>query len=853
MVVEKAYAKINLGLEVLNKREDSYHDLAMIMTSISLSDELYFEEIDQNKIIIDCEKMSHIVLESNLIYIAAKLIKERFEINKGVKIRVVKNIPEKAGLGGGSADAAATLRGLNTLWNLGQSLDDLAKLAIEIGSDVPFCIYNKTAKVTGRGENIEFIADVPYLNLLLVFPHFKASTKDVFNSFRIHGRNRGKLGKLISAIKTRDIDDISNNLFNDLEYSYFYKDIVKIKADLIASGAKGAVMTGSGSTVFAICLNEKDARNVQNRFSSKNRSANIMLVQTRSNLKYTWSGQARTQTKYKTLDTIKTKVYAYIPLAYQKINDEHIEIKTPINISNEITIEKINHKISEVYVNEYKEEGKLSDYLEKLVSKLDYGLRIKINESLYKGFDLFSSENYLAQIINALTSYNEDIDKLFNLYNNKVKAYRKRVVYYYESSKDNLDYLNDVPFGHVLITDLGIKKYKNPRYTKQIVRGEEIDNILEAIEEKNFYKVSENLYNSLSKFEIRNIEENSKLKVSKIRSDCFKHGASGFLLSVDGRSIICLMRYEKHLKAVRKALENFHNLRRSIITTILSTVSHQVSESKVLTEIVLPEREQIITPDFSLFEKQQEESYDYSSLDYDDYSSPFDDDLDLDDLNRVGKQVKPKVRKPLAQTPSNKDIEGILHIHSGGSLFKFYDFVDIARYFEKYFHNKQIEFEINNEKYVVGFKVNHLPHLLGIHKIDPNDESLKGIQGYEKLINGSISYKKLKNKLDQKVFNQINTRTQGSVLIFNDIYHGRDKEFICYDKDVIFKEDSYLREKVRYGITRGVARNRFHKRNVLGIGYEESSNISYFITSFLWEAQADLGKKEGYRVKIVKH
>ena len=98
MVVEKAYAKINLGLEVLNKREDSYHDLAMIMTSISLSDELYFEEIDQNKIIIDCEKMSHIVLESNLIYIAAKLIKERFEINKGVKIRVVKIYQKKLDL-----------------------------------------------------------------------------------------------------------------------------------------------------------------------------------------------------------------------------------------------------------------------------------------------------------------------------------------------------------------------------------------------------------------------------------------------------------------------------------------------------------------------------------------------------------------------------------------------------------------------------------------------------------------------------------------------------------------------------------------------------------------------------------
>src|SRR5690554_6770565 len=128
MVVERAYAKINLGLEVERKREDSFHDLAMVMTNISLSDELYFEELDKDVIKIDSEKMAHINLEDNLIYKAAKLIKDRYNIKKGVNIKVVKNIPEQAGLGGGSADAAATLRGLNKLFKIGLSLDDLAKL-----------------------------------------------------------------------------------------------------------------------------------------------------------------------------------------------------------------------------------------------------------------------------------------------------------------------------------------------------------------------------------------------------------------------------------------------------------------------------------------------------------------------------------------------------------------------------------------------------------------------------------------------------------------------------------------------------------------------------------------------------
>lgn len=847
MVVEKAYAKINLGLEVVRKREDSYHDLAMVMTSISLSDELFFQEIDKDVIIIESDAMKHIKLEDNLIYKAALTLKDRFGIKKGVKIKVIKNIPEKAGLGGGSADAAATLRGLNNLFNLNLSLDDLAKIAIEIGSDVPFCIYNKTAKVTGKGEVIEFIADVPYLSLILVFPPFKASTKDVFNSFKIHGRNKGKIDSLIEAIKSRELDDICDNIFNDLEYSYFYKEIAKIKSGLIASGAKTAFMTGSGSTVVGVCINEKDAKNVLNKFLNHNKSMQGVLVQTRSSIKYTWSGQARMLVKYKTLESLKTKVYGYIKLAYQAIKDDYIVIEAPINVSSEIIVEKINHKISEVYINEHIVDSILSRYLDKIVSVLDYGLRIKINLEDYLGYNIFSDENYIAQIIKLISSKEEE-NKLFSLFDKKVEAYKEINTFYYDSRKNELKILKDAPFGHVLITDLGIKEYQNPRYTKQIEIGKELNNILEGIGEQNFYKIADNLYNSLSKFEIRAIEENSKLNIGRLRNDAYKHGASGFVISVDGRSIITLVKSEKRVKSLLNAFINFYNLRKNLSTSIKSNISHKVSESKVLTEILIPKENfgNIFTE-----HSDQIEKIDYNIYDYEDYSSLFvEDKLEIFD-DEIKTYKKHKKKKSYAE--ANKDIEGILYIHSGGSLFKFYDFVDIAKYFEKYFHNKQIEFEINNEKYIVGFKVNHLPHLLGIHKINPEDESLKGLSGYEKLISGEISYRDLKNKLDKKIFDQINTRTQGSVLIFNDIYHGRDKEFICYDKDIIFKEDSKLKAKLKYGITRGVARNEFHKRNVLGIGYEENSNLNYFITSFLWEAKADLGKKEGYRVKIVKH
>lgn len=267
LIAEKGYAKINLGLEVVAKLPDNYHELSMIMTPINLHDDLYFEDISDNVIVIDYGESSGFKIEDDLIYKAYSILKTTYNIGKGLKVKVVKRIPEQAGLGGGSADAAATLRALNQLWDLHLSLDELARLGFVIGCDVPFCIYNKTAKVTGRGDKIEFIEECPHMFVLLVFPDFKSSTAEVFSAFRNHNHNKGKIEKLQLAIKHADISEISNLIFNDLEYTKHYLEINGIKEGLLHCGAIGSVMTGSGSTVYGICHSQKHAKSVLKKYN----------------------------------------------------------------------------------------------------------------------------------------------------------------------------------------------------------------------------------------------------------------------------------------------------------------------------------------------------------------------------------------------------------------------------------------------------------------------------------------------------------------------------------------------------------------------------------------------------------
>lgn len=158
-ILEKAPAKINLSLDVTRKRPDGYHEVEMIMTTIDLADRIELTELAEDEVRVSSHNRFVPDDQRNLAYQAAKLIKDRYNVKKGVSIMITKVIPVAAGLAGGSSDAAATLRGLNRLWNLNLSAETLAELGAEIGSDVSFCVYGGTALATGRGEKIKHIRD----------------------------------------------------------------------------------------------------------------------------------------------------------------------------------------------------------------------------------------------------------------------------------------------------------------------------------------------------------------------------------------------------------------------------------------------------------------------------------------------------------------------------------------------------------------------------------------------------------------------------------------------------------------------------------------------------------------------
>ena len=185
IVYEKAPAKINLTLDILRKREDGYHEVEMVMTMVDLADRLELKTLDRDTIIIASPVGYIPVDEKNHAFQAAKLIKERYGVKQGVYIHIDKQIPVSAGLGGGSSDAAATLRGLNRLWNLNISEQELQELAAEIGSDVPFCVTGGTALATGRGEKLKRVKSPPPCWVILAKPAISVSTAEMYRNFDV--------------------------------------------------------------------------------------------------------------------------------------------------------------------------------------------------------------------------------------------------------------------------------------------------------------------------------------------------------------------------------------------------------------------------------------------------------------------------------------------------------------------------------------------------------------------------------------------------------------------------------------------------------------------------------------------
>ena len=255
---QKAYAKINLALDVTGKRPDGYHEVSMIMQSVSLHDQLTFWPMESG-ISLTCNLPGLPCDSGNLAYRAVELLRRHCGINRGIRIHLEKRIPMAAGLAGGSSDAAAVLRGLNRLWELGLEPAELEQLAAQLGSDVPFCLWGGTVHATGRGEKLEALPDYAGLGVLLVHPAVEVSTAWVYGRFdwRAWSAERGGRHDLVEirrAVAEKDFAALTGSLFNALETVTIpaHPLIAEIKSQLRQAGADGVLMSGSGPTVFAL-------------------------------------------------------------------------------------------------------------------------------------------------------------------------------------------------------------------------------------------------------------------------------------------------------------------------------------------------------------------------------------------------------------------------------------------------------------------------------------------------------------------------------------------------------------------------------------------------------------------------
>lgn len=265
-ILEKAPAKINLSLDVIRKRGDGYHDVEMIMTSIDLADRIELESLDKNKIQISLESRYVPSDERNLAYKAAQIFKEAYGIKQGVHIRIDKSIPVSAGLGGGSTDAAAVLRGLNRLWSLNIPLEELADLGSTIGADVAFCVYGNTAIARGYGEQIEKLPSPPPCWVILAKPDIGVSTRTIFAQIEVDKLFHPNTSAVMHALKQKDFNKLCTNMGNSLEQITFgmHPLVLRIKEAMIQAGATGVLMSGSGPTVYGLTEHQSKAIRIYN-------------------------------------------------------------------------------------------------------------------------------------------------------------------------------------------------------------------------------------------------------------------------------------------------------------------------------------------------------------------------------------------------------------------------------------------------------------------------------------------------------------------------------------------------------------------------------------------------------------
>ena len=260
MIKVRAYAKINLALEVMDEA-NGYHAVNNIMVPISVFDELTFEKAKKDEVIVYGGYIKDNIVEKTL-----RLFKEKYCIPNGVSIHITKRIPMASGLAGGSSDAAACILGLKSLFAIGATEEELEEFAAQIGSDVPFFIKNKAALCTGRGEKVApFDFDVPSIDLLIIKTQIGLSTKEVYKNYKYKNEPKGtKINNIIDALKAGDIDKLSNNIFNDLqEISLSMSKELNDLYTLLKKNNYQPFVSGSGPSMFILNPSSEDIKKIR--------------------------------------------------------------------------------------------------------------------------------------------------------------------------------------------------------------------------------------------------------------------------------------------------------------------------------------------------------------------------------------------------------------------------------------------------------------------------------------------------------------------------------------------------------------------------------------------------------------
>ncbi len=270
-LVLKSHAKVNLYLDVLGRRDDGFHEVETVMHEVSLADTVTLCDEHGGGIVVECDTPGIPLDGTNLAWRAAEAIRAECSVGRGVRIRLEKVIPAGGGLGGGSSNAATVLCGLNAMWGLGLSEERLMRLGAGLGSDVPFFVTGGTAVCSGRGERVRKVESRARLHFVLVAPGIHVSTAEVYRNLKIALTLEKSASKLFSGGFCVLADFVSGGLYNKLEEVAYnlYPEIKKIKETVARVCSGGALLCGSGSTVFGLCATDEQAQTARRELHDK--------------------------------------------------------------------------------------------------------------------------------------------------------------------------------------------------------------------------------------------------------------------------------------------------------------------------------------------------------------------------------------------------------------------------------------------------------------------------------------------------------------------------------------------------------------------------------------------------------